>query len=129
MTALRNGGYMKKVLLFFVLAGICGLTPFLEAGSPQPEIEKFAFASLLEAGRPSSCSGGFSAEHPMSDSLQNEAYCGSCSVIRCQGAERWQMCWVEGIEGGWGYCDSGDPYQFCAESNQFACICKGNPYD
>ena len=31
--------------------------------------------------------------------------CGACSTPNCNGALRGQMCWLGGIQGGWGHCN------------------------
>jgi hypothetical protein len=124
---------MKRVLLFVVLVIIFGLTSFsLEAGPVQPEAEKPTFTFASGPAGLSSCTVGSQAGLPhsiLNSQPQSLDYCGVCSDSQCQGAQRWQTCWLPGIQGGWGWCDVRTWAQFCAEDNQWECICRSTPIE
>jgi hypothetical protein len=124
---------MKGVLSFVVLAGVLGFMSFsLEASPVQSEAGKSAFMSPSGSARLSSCASAPAVDLPhfvLNSQSQSFDYCGACSVSQCQGIQRGQMCWLSGVEGGWGWCEVRTYAQFCAEDHQWECICRSGPIE
>lgn len=52
--------------------------------------------------------------------------CGACSTPNCNGALRGQMCWLGGIQGGWGHCNIYSGGYRC-ETGGWECQCGVGP--
>jgi hypothetical protein len=116
---------MKKALLFVVLVGIFTLTFLpLDASPIPPEAVKLAPASA-DPTEPSSCTVGSPSELAHVSDLRSQSldYCGACSDSQCQGAQRGQLCWLPGVEGGWGFCNVNTWAQWCTQW-EWECVCR-----